>query len=32
MKNKNNYTVSVPRHQKRVTHRASSANMHSQIA
>ena len=31
-KNNNNYTVSVPHHQKKVTQRATSAKMHSQLA
>jgi len=31
-KNKNNYTVSVPCHQKNLTQRATSAKMQSQLA
>jgi len=31
-KNKNNYTVSAPRHLKKVTQHATSAKMHSQLA
>jgi len=30
-KNKNNYTVSVPHHSKKMTQRATSAKMHSQL-
>ena len=31
IKNKNNYTVSVPRHLEKLTQRATSAKMHSQL-
>ena len=31
IKNKINYTVSVPRHQEKVTQRATSTKMHSQL-
>jgi len=31
IKNKNNYTVSVSRHPKKVTQRATSVKMHSQL-
>jgi len=30
-KNKKNYTINVPRHQKKVTQCATSAKMHSQL-
>jgi len=32
IKNKINYTVSEPRHQKKVSQRATSAKMNSQLA
>jgi len=31
IKNKNNYTDSVPRHQKKMSQHATSAKMHSQL-
>jgi len=31
IKNKNNYTVSVSHHQKKVSQRVTSAKMHSQL-